>query len=196
MRKFSLLTAFIFCIILLAGSTFSKEPGDIADNFTLSSTQGASYTLYDELNSGKNVVVMFWSIQCPFVQPYHQRAKDLYNDFTSKGFTFWAINSNVTESMEDVAAHAASNGYPFPVLKDSENKVADLFNAQRTPEVFVISKDKVILYHGRIDDNKEIKDVTVHDLKNALGEISDGKDVSVKITKFFGCTIKRAGQDN
>jgi hypothetical protein len=81
-------------------------------------------------------------------------------------------------------------------LKDTDNKIADMFGALRTPEVFVIGKENVILYHGRIDDSKDAAEVTSHDLKNALNEILAGKEVSVKTTKSFGCTIKKAGQDN
>jgi hypothetical protein len=33
---------------------------------------------------------------------------------------------------------------------------------------------------------------STHDLKLAVGEIAGGKEVTVKETKFFGCTIKRA----
>ena len=196
MRLYSNLKVFLLLLVLLTGFTFSKEPGEVADDFTLLSTDNKNYTLSEELNAGKTVVVMFWSIQCPFVQPYHDRAKELYNNYSSKGFSFWVVNANSTESFEDVGAHAKNNEYPFPVLKDKDNKIADMLGAQRTPEVFVISKDKVILYHGRIDDNRDISLVTVNDLKNALDELSNGKEVSVKITKFFGCTIKRAGQDN
>jgi hypothetical protein len=66
-----------------------------------------------------------------------------------------------------------------------------MLGASRTPEVYVIGKDRVILYHGRIDDSKDASQVTSQDLKNALNEIIAGKDVTIKITKFFGCTIKK-----
>ncbi|HEY3250790.1 MAG TPA: hypothetical protein VGK25_06690, partial [Ignavibacteria bacterium] len=86
--------------------------------------------------------------------------------------------------------------FGFPVLKDENNIVADMLGAQRTPEVYILDKDKVILYHGRIDDNKDVSKVSSHDLKNALDEILAGKEVSVKSTKSFGCTIKKVGSEN
>src|SRR5258708_12013760 len=39
-----------------------------------------------------------------------------------------------------------------PILKDLGNKVADQMSAKRTPEVFALSAERIVLYHGRIDD--------------------------------------------
>jgi len=196
LRKLTLFTVLFIFTASLFSNTSSKEPGDIADDFTLPAVDSKKYTLSGEINSGKTVVVMFWSTSCPYVQAYHERAKELYNSFNEKGISFWAVNANSTESMQDVETHAKEHSYPFPVLKDADNKVADQLGAQRTPEVYVIGKDKVILYHGRIDDSKDPASVTINDLKNALNEIIAGKEVSVKTTKSFGCTIKKAGQEN
>jgi peroxiredoxin len=134
---------------------------------------------------------MFWSTQCPYVQPYTERINSIVSNYSARGIAFWGINSNSTESIEEVKTHAGEKGYFFPMLKDENNVVADMFGATRTPEVYVINKDKTILYHGSIDDNRDASKVTANYLRNALDELLDGKDVSVNNTKFFGCTIKR-----
>ena len=187
MKKINLVLAII---ILAAAGLFAKDPGDKVSNFTINNFDGKEYNLDDALKNGY-VVIMFWSTECPYVQPFNDRINDYVNDFTSKGITFWAVNSNSTESAERVKEHASEHKYVFPMLKDNGSVVADIFEANRTPEVFVLGKDRTILYHGRIDDNSYAEKVTTNDLKNALKEILDGKDVSVKSTKSFGCTIKR-----
>ena len=40
-------------------------------------------------------------------------------------------------------------------MKDPDNKVADLYDAKRTPEIFVVDPDGKLRYHGRIDENYE-----------------------------------------
>jgi len=171
---------------------FTKGPGDKVDDFTISNYDGKSYNLADALKSSNTgVIVMFWSSECPFVQPYNDRINDYVKEYTEKGFTVWAINSNNTETTDAVKEHAQNKGYTFPMLKDNNNVVADIFGSSRTPEVFVINKDQTVLYHGRISDNKSAAEQSSHDLKNAVDEISSGKDVTVKETKSFGCGIKR-----
>jgi peroxiredoxin len=172
----------------------SKNPGDQVEDFTLNNYDGTPYTLSDLKNS-KAVVIMFLSTRCPNVQPYTDRLANLYQEFTKQGITFIGINSNSTESLQEVRDHTINTGYQFPVLKDVNNKVADLFGATRTPEVFVLDPNRVVLYHGRIDDNREADQVTSNDLRNALDELTAGKDISVKSTKSFGCSIKR-GNDS
>ncbi|MCE1165774.1 MAG: thioredoxin family protein [Bacteroidetes bacterium] len=187
MKKINLV---IVLMLVAAINLFAKEPGDKVSNFTLKNYDGKEYNLDNALESGY-VVIMFWSAECPFVQPFNDRINDYVNGYNDKGITFWAVNSNSTESTERVAEHAKEHNYVFPVLKDMDNSIADNFGATRTPEVFVLGKDRTILYHGRIDDNSYLEKVTSTDMKNALNELVSGKDITVKTTKSFGCTIKR-----
>jgi len=164
--------------------------GDKVSDFTISNYDGNTYTLS---NSGeKATVIIFMSTECPFVQPYTERLINLNNEFSSKGISLWGINSNKTEPTEEVINHAKTKNYNFPIIKDMNNVVADQFGAARTPEVFVIDNSNMTLvYHGRIDDNKEASKVTSNDLENALNEFLAGKQISNTLTKAFGCGIKR-----
>jgi peroxiredoxin len=183
----------ILLALLLFSSTgiFAQNPGDVIDDFTLKGTDGKDYKLSSTLEKSSYLVIMFWSTECPFVQAYTDRVNSLADTYRKKAVTFWAINSNSTESMEDAKTHAAEKGYPFPVLKDVNNVIADKLGATRTPEVFLINIQRMIVYHGRIDDNRDPEKVTTNDLKSALDELLSGKNVTVKTTKSFGCTIKR-----
>ena len=180
--------------ILISSNLFAKKPGDKVGDFTINNYDGITYTLSEALKTNDAVVIMFWSTECPFVQPYTERINSLANEFSAKNIGFWAINSNIEEDVNTIREHKEKNKYPFAMLKDVDNVVADLFEAVRTPEVYVIGKDMTILYHGRIDDNKDASQVTTNDLKNALTEFTAGKDITVKSAQQFGCTIKRKGQ--
>ena len=192
MRNKFLAIFLLFITISFSGAINLKGPGDKVDDFTLKGVDDKEYNLSTALTNSNYVVVMFWSTECPFVQPYTDRINSIVSEFGSKGFAFWGINSNNTESIEIVKSHAEEKEYPFPMLKDVKNSVADMLGATRTPEVFLIDKNRTILYHGRIDDSRDADKVTSNDLKNALEEVTAGKEVSVNNTKSFGCTIKRA----
>jgi len=180
----------LFILLIFSSKSYSIEPGDKASDFKIDNFDGKTYKLSENTNASA-IVIMFWSAECPFVQPYTERINTLTAEYVKKNVVFWGINSNKTESTERVKEHYFEKGYPFPMLKDEGNAVADLFGATRTPEVFVLDKNLTVLYHGRIDNSRDINEVTTTDLKNALDEILSGKEVTNKITKQFGCTIKR-----
>lgn len=193
MKKINSLVFSLVFILAMAVSSFASDGlsvGDQVSDFSITNYDGNTYTL--STSGGNATVVVFMSTECPFVQPYTDRLNALVSDFSSQGIVIWGINSNNTESTDDVQAHAAGKGYTFPILKDNKNVVADQFGAQRTPEVYVIdNKTMTIVYHGRIDDDKEASKVTSQDLKTALTQFLNGESITVAETKAFGCTIKR-----
>ncbi|MBK8982837.1 MAG: redoxin domain-containing protein [Ignavibacteria bacterium] len=195
MKKLNLILTLVFALIFSVNSFAANNSdgfsvGEKVSDFTIINYDDTQYTLS---NSGANyTVLIFLSTQCPFVQPYSERLNNLVKEFGSNGVTIWGINSNKTEPVDEIKTHSADHGYTFPVLKDNNNVVADLFGAERTPEVFVVrNSDMSLVYHGRIDDDKDADKVSVNDLQNALNDLNSGKEVAVTNTKAFGCTIKR-----
>src|SRR5436189_246362 len=100
----------------------------------------------------KAVVVVFLGTECPVNNAFLPVLADLHREYTAKGVAFVGINSNGQDTLRRVAEHARKHGVPFPVLKDVDNRVADLFGARRTPEAFVLDGSGRVLYQGRIDD--------------------------------------------
>ena len=84
---------------------------------------------------------------------------------------------------EEVTAGRLEKDYADPQL-------ADRFDAQVTPESYVIDSQGIIRYHGSIDDQQNESRVRQRRLRAALDEVLAGKDVQAKQTKAFGCTIK------
>ena len=140
---------------------------------------------------GPLTVVTFIATQCPVSNSYNQRMIDLYKDYASKNVKFIFINANRSEPASEVRDHARRVGFPFAVYKDPGNVLADRFDAQVTPESFVIDSSGTIRYHGSIDDSMEESHVHVRRLHAALDAVLAGKPVPSAETKAFGCTIKR-----
>jgi peroxiredoxin len=140
---------------------------------------------------GPLTVVTFIATQCPVSNSYNRRMIDLYKDYASKNVKFIFINANRSEPASEVRDHARRVGFPFAVYKDPGNVLADRFDAQVTPESFVIDSSGTIRYHGSIDDSMEESHVRVRRLRAALDAVLAGKPVPSAETKAFGCTIKR-----
>jgi peroxiredoxin len=171
----------------------SPEIGSAAPAFQLTTLDGRSVSLADATKSHKAVVVIFIATKCPYSNAYNVRMRDLAAAYEKQGVMFLGINSNNTEPEAEVRSHAKEHGLAFSIAKDPGNKVADLYDAKRTPEVFVVTPDGKLRYHGRIDDNSEdAAQVKSPDLKNALDALLAGRSLEKAETKAFGCTIKRA----
>lgn len=180
---------------LLAGALpalAGPQIGAPAPNFTLRTVDGKTFSLAEAVRSHKAVVVMFIATKCPYSNAYNDRMRDMAAAYAKQGILFAGINSNKSEPADEVVAHAKQHGLAFPLMKDPDNKVADLYDARHTPEIFVVDPEGKLRYHGRIDENYEdASRVTSPDLKNALDSLLAGRQIARTETKAFGCTIKR-----
>ena len=166
------------------------SPGDKFEDFTLTDYEGNKHSLSDYTES-KAIVIMFIATKCPVSNDYNSRMEEIFNEYKDKEVSFLGINSNKSEDISEIRNHAKDNRLTFTILKDEKNIIADKFEASYTPEIFVLSNDFELLYHGRIDDSRRESEVNTTDLRDALDEILSGKNVSYPETKAFGCTIKR-----
>ena len=165
--------------------------GQSVPNFSLSAIDGKKVSL--DSYKGKSVVVLdFWSAQCPVSKAYEDYMKKLTSDYASKGVVFLALAANKTESKDWITNVAKERNVNFPILMDENHILADKFDAQHTPELFVLDKNGVVQYHGAPDNQKQSSDPSYKDhARQALNELLANKVVSVKETKAFGCSIKR-----
>jgi peroxiredoxin len=180
--------------LTLSGALLAATPqvGNPAPVFTLTTVDGKTFSLAEAAKSHKAVVIMFIATKCPYSNAYNDRMRDLAAAYAKQGVLFAGINSNKTEPADEVIAHAKQHGLAFPIMKDPDNKVADLYDAKHTPEIFVVDPEGKLRYHGRIDENYEdASKVTSPDLKNALDAMLGGRAIAKAETKAFGCTIKR-----
>ena len=180
--------------LTLSGALLAATPqvGNPAPVFTLTTVDGKTFSLAEAAKSHKAVVIMFIATKCPYSNAYNDRMRDLAAAYAKQGILFAGINSNKTEPADEVIAHAKQHGLAFPIMKDPDNKVADLYDAKHTPEIFVVDPEGKLRYHGRIDENYEdASKVTSPDLKNALDAMLGGRAIAKAETKAFGCSIKR-----
>lgn len=194
MNRLRILLTAVFAIFALVSFSNVNASGDFAvgttlENFKLSDTDGKEQTLND-LKGKNGALVIFLSIQCPVVKGYNERIAKLAEDYKAKGINVIGINSNSTEPLERVKAHAAEN-YKFPVLIDKGNVLADKLGANVTPEIFYVNAKNVLVYHGAIDNDRSGKTITDNYLRDALESSLSGKAIAKTSANAFGCSIKR-----
>jgi len=95
-----------------------------------------------------------------------------------------------------VARQAREFRLHFPVFHDKGLVAADAFQAEITPEVFMLNEHLSLRYRGRIDDGyaarlKKNNKVTSEDLRHAIEEVLAGKPVNRPVTTAVGCPLPR-----
>jgi len=161
-------------------------------DFTLPDTDGKDHAL-NSLKGKNGTVLIFIAVQCPISNAYNERMEKLAQDYKARGISLVGINANSTEPAADVKKHAAQNNLTFPILKDNGNKIADSLGATRTPETYFLDANNKLVYHGRIDNSRDLSQVNSSELRDALEATLAGKPVEKTTANAFGCAIKRAG---
>ncbi len=141
-------------------------------------------------------VVVFLGVSCPIANKYVPKLNSLSEEYEHEGVRFVGFNSNANETALEVAEHKREYEIRFDVYKDIGHQAADYFQAERTPEVFVLDAKGKIRYQGRIDDRHRYTGASTlsakeTDLQNALDELLAGKEISNPRTKALGCIIAR-----
>ena len=189
--KYLLALLFSFLILATAGDKTLLKIGEKAPMFKLKNYDKKEYDLTKVMPENKFTVIMFVSTECPVSNAYNGRMLNLFTTYSVQGVGFLGVNANKAETMQDIRKHAREKGFKFPVLKDELNKVADLYSAQVTPETFVLDSYGKLVYHGRIDDNRDLEKVEVNDLGLALDALLMKTTPPKTEAKAFGCSIKR-----
>jgi peroxiredoxin len=164
--------------------------GAVVPDFKLPDADGNEHTLAS-LKGSKGTVIIFIATKCPVSNAYNERMAKLAAEYRARGVNVVGINSNSNEPAAEVKAHAADKGLAFTILKDDGSQIADRFNAQYTPESFLLDAAGKLVYRGRIDNSKNADGVTSNDLRDALDATLAGRAVANPEVKGFGCSIKR-----
>ena len=160
-------------------------------DFTLPDAGGKDHSL-NSLKGKNGTVLIFIAVQCPISNAYNERMEKLAQDYKARGINVVGINSNSTESAADIKKHALEKNLTFPILKDNGNKIADSLGATRTPEAYFLDANNKLLYHGRVDNSRDLSQVNSSELRDALDATLAGKPVAKTTANAFGCSIKRA----
>ncbi len=196
------LCAVAVCVAATVDGADPNPIGKQVTDFTLKSHFGKEYALHDFADR-ELVVVAFVGAECPLAKLYGTRLGDMAKRYGSQ-VAFVGVDSNQQDSIQEIAAYAQRHGIEFPILKDPGNAVADQFAAARTPEVFVLDRQRMVRYHGRVDDQYGFDDgvgfqrpaPSRKDLAEAIDQLLAGKEVSVPSTTAIGCHIGRVRKAN
>jgi peroxiredoxin len=181
-----------------AGDTASGYAvGDTARDFNLKNVDGKMVSLAHYKNA-KGYIVVFTCNTCPYSAMYEDRIIELHKKFSAKGYPLIAINPNDEakepgDSYEKMIVRAKEKGYNFPYLQDKTQQITKAYGATNTPHIYVLNKDRKIVYIGSIDNNaRNAASADKLYVEDAIKALESNKTPEISKTKAIGCTIKWA----
>lgn len=166
-----------------------------APSFTLPDLDGSSVSSTEQM--GENgMLVAFICNHCPYVQRIISKFVIDADTLKEEGINVMAIMSNDFHSVREDAPSfmkqfALQHGMNFPYLLDEDQSVAQAYGAVCTPDFFGFNRDAELQYRGQFDNAGmgNIKE-SVHEMLNAMREISKTGNGPRQQTPSIGCSIK------
>jgi peroxiredoxin len=174
--------------------------GQPAPDFTLPDLDGKQVSLAQF--KGKPVVLEWFNPGCPFVRNSHTvgSLKGLAAEETAQGVAWLAINSGGAgkqgNGVEPTRKAQTEYGMQHPVLLDESGSVGHMYGAERTPHMYVINSEGVLVYRGAIDNSPDGEGQSpeggklVNYVASALQAVRTGGKVEPAETKAYGCSVK------
>jgi peroxiredoxin len=133
------------------------------------------------------------AIECPISQEYTPTLNRLAEQYRERGVRLIGIDPAAGETLEAMADYVRASKLTFPLVKDTEGRVARQLRFEVTPEVCVFDRQGRAVYRGRIDDRYRARQASKagsgDDVAAALDALLSGKPVSAARTKAVGCPI-------
>ncbi|MTB52818.1 thioredoxin family protein [Lewinella sp. W8] len=174
--------------------------GDVAPDFLLEGIDGEMHSLASTMDANgetpKGYIVTFTCNTCPYAKGYEERLVALHEKMSPMGYPVVAIQPNdVTikpgDNMEAMQARAAEKGFGFAYLLDAEQTIFPQYGATKTPEIYLLDANRVLQYHGAIDDSaQDAEGVTERYVEMAVAALEAGQMPEPTEVKAIGCSIK------
>jgi hypothetical protein len=178
-----------------AQTKVSRTPGQAVPDFGLRDVR-TGHVLRLSDHQAHIIVVVFSGSRWRFADTYLPRLSAFAADGEMHKVYYVAINADASDTVDDAVDQARALRVRFPMLKDSENRVADLLSAERLGEALVIDASGRLRYRGAIDDqfsSEPPRDKpSCNYLLNAIDAVIAGKAVSPDLTPVAGPAISRA----
>lgn len=183
-----------------AAAVTTAAIGQPAPDFTLPDLDGKQVGLAQF--HGKPVVLEWFNPGCPFVRNSHTAGslKGLAAEEEAQGVAWLAINSGGAgkqgNGAEATRKAQSEYGMQHPVLLDESGSVGHLYGAERTPHMYVINAEGVLVYRGAIDNSPDGEGQSpeggklVNYVASALQAVRSGGKVDPAETKPYGCSVK------
>lgn len=192
----------IFLLILslsFSGNSQKAGAATISETLTVKDFRGESVFPF---RTGEDLaaVLFFISGDCPVSNRYSPEISRIVSTYHNRRVRFYLVYTDEALDKKSIESHLAEYSMQSsPALHDPKQLLVKALGATVTPEVAVVTRKGLLAYRGRIDNRfealgRERRQITSHDLVDAIDSVIAGKMPAVPRTNAVGCYINPAGQ--
>lgn len=179
--------------VLLLSSCARPQPRSFPGGLELSGSDGRRHDLSAEIARSKLSVFVFFVEDCPCFEAHEPRLKEWAKRLEKDGVRFYVVDSEARASQAKSEREAQKRGYPFPLLADTEGRLARAFDVEFATHAVVVDAEGRVRYSGALDSDK----VLLHTgaklyLPENLEDLLEGRPPRHPKTEPMGCTLERS----
>jgi thiol-disulfide isomerase/thioredoxin len=142
-----LILLFLLSFSLTHGSQVHAEPplniGGTAPNWLLQTSTAESLDFYQDSENTVSVI-LFWATWCPYCATLMPHLEVIYRKYRNKGLKFYAVDI-FEDGKIDPVTYFEKKKISYTLLLNGD-EVAEQYGVKGTPAIYVIGKDKKVVY--------------------------------------------------
>jgi peroxiredoxin len=167
-----------------------ERPQHLCPCRVLAGTDGLQHDLVPRGGERLSVLV-FYAHDCPVMQAHAARLRDWAARFAARGVRFYAVDSEISASLQRDQTAVTREGYPFPILLDPGAAIAQALDAEVASYAVVLDRAGNVQYAGGLDSDRAnlSADATLY-LPDALDDLLAGTPLRRATGKALGCALR------
>ena len=181
MKKALIALVLLLTVFLVSASAENAEIlGHPFPDFTVTDTQGNTFTLSEALKDHEAVLINIWATWCPPCEAEMPMLNEVYAQYGDQ-VAFIALSYDTGDTAEKIEAYRAAHGIAFPMGRDEGASLYQYLSRQGVPTTVIVDRfgNAVFLRVGSFFDAGEVRRV----LEAFLGDAYTESTVLTEIPK-------------
>jgi len=148
--------ALAVCAVFAVAILIPAHAAERVPNFKLEGVDGKTYELKVIAKDCKVILIDFWDSSCKPCRKMMPHLQTYYEVYQAAGLEVVVIARDTTLTVSKVKPMVAAEGWTFPVLYDTGQKVSNAYHVRYSPVTFVVSnKGEILFQHAGYKPGQE-----------------------------------------
>ena len=141
MKKVLLILFALTLFLAVSASAEDESPilGKPFPDFTVTDTDGNTFTLSEALKDREAVLINFWATWCGPCRNEFPAINKVYEEYKDR-VAFIALSKEPKDSNEIISSFRRENGLTLPMGRDEDHKVYDYTEAKNIPVTVIVDR--------------------------------------------------------